>query len=353
MNFAPHQPDTGPDAYLRDAVAGSIRHADDIAQLLLGSPQRWTDALLSEVRAHLSGGLNTVETALGLHLGDSWLARPVEALGPGYCRLAIERHPAILSPILLDHLRLRAAAAIALRMTLSLPADLQDGSVSAEPMLEDEPLSAAMAALALSVDPWLAPHPLDWPMQADIGAEAFCDLVWTASALLVEGLTARMGVEHGAAATLMANAAETIIARHDEQAGPFARAAYVATLARTDEIIERLADHAALRHDLLLLAALGGRRAGMPVEHALALLVDGVDEERAAFAHRLALNDAAFLAMLDALAPVGDGADDDRLPELLDHFRTLTTEDAAAALARWRGPVPLVTKLSRMGARAS
>ncbi|MET0363621.1 MAG: hypothetical protein ABW169_03110, partial [Sphingobium sp.] len=118
MTFAQHQPDSGTDAFFRDAVAGSLRHAGDVSQLLQGGPQRWTDALLSEVRAHLSGCFNAVEVALGLHMSESWLARPVEALGPGYCRMAIERHPAVLSPVLLDHLRLRASAAIALRMNL-------------------------------------------------------------------------------------------------------------------------------------------------------------------------------------------------------------------------------------------
>ncbi|HEX7854080.1 MAG TPA: hypothetical protein VF503_10325 [Sphingobium sp.] len=349
MTEPQHQPGTGPDAYLRDAVAGSMRHAGDVSQLLQGGTQRWTDALLSEVRAHLSGCLNAVEVSIGLHMGDSWLARPVEALGPGYCRLAIERHPAVLSPMLLDHLRLRAAAAMALRMSLAWPSVLEDGEVAPEPSLANGALSEAMTGLRLSVDPWFAAHPLDWPMRADLTAEAFYDLVWAAAALLVEGLTARMGVECGAAMPVLARAAEAIIARHDEQAGPFARAAYVATLARGEGEAALLAEQAALRHDLLLLAALGGTRAAIPLEQAMALLVDGEPEERAALARLLGLSDVAYVALLDALAPIQEAADDSVLPDIAGRYRMLMPDEAVQQLARWRGPAPLVAKLSRMG----
>ncbi|MFT3967619.1 MAG: hypothetical protein QM690_17225 [Sphingobium sp.] len=349
MTLAQHQPDTGPDAYLRDAIVESMRHAGDISQLLRDGPQRWTDALLSEVRAHLSGCLNAVEVALGLQIGDSWLARPVEALGPGYCRLAIERHPAVLSPILLDHLRLRAAAAFVLRMTLAAP--FPPGEPDAPPPLSsrDEALAEALTAYRLSVDPWLASHPLEWPMRADLTAEAYCDLVWSSAALLVEGLTARMGVEHGAAMQIFSRAAEAIVARHDEQAGPFARAAYAAGLVRDAAEKAGLAEEAALSHDLLLLAALGSHDTGIAAEQALALLVDGEDEERAALAHVLGLSDTGFVALLDALAPVAETADDALLPDIVAAYRLLTPDRAMAQLARWRGPVPLVTKLSRMG----
>ncbi|HEX7872149.1 MAG TPA: hypothetical protein VF475_04505 [Sphingobium sp.] len=348
MTFAEHLPDSGPDAHFRDAVAGSLRHAGDVSQLLQGGPQRWTDVLLSEVRAHLSGCFNAVEVAIGLHLGESWLARPVEALGPGYCRLAIERHPAVLSPVLLDHLRLRAAAAIALRMNL-LPAPRGEDEGAPDISLADVVAAEALTALRLSVDPWLTPHPLEWSMRADLAAEAFADLVWAACALLVEGLTARMGVDHGAAMPVLVRAAEAIVARHDEQAGPFARAAFVASIVRGDNDVRDLAEQSAMRHDLLLVAALGAVRAGMPLEQALALLVDGTAEERAALAHLLSLSDEAFVAMLDALAPIGDTGDDSLLPDILAHYRGLTPEEAMRHLGRWRGPAPLIAKLSRMG----
>ncbi|MCE7796947.1 hypothetical protein LWE61_10295 [Sphingobium sufflavum] len=344
-----HPPGTGPDAPLRDAIAGSLRHASDLGQLLMGSQRRWTDALLSETRAHLSGCLNAIELTIGVQMGDNWLARPIEALGPHYCRSAIERHPAALAPLLVDHLRQRAAAALALRMTLMPPALLGEDIASAPSPTLPPALSDAVVALRLSVDPWHVPHPLDRPMRADLAAEPFCDLVWTATALLVEGLAARMGVDGALAAPVLAQAAQTIIARHDEQAGPFARAAYVATLAQGDGDARALAEEAALRHDLLLLAGLGAARTGMALEQALTLLIDGDAEDRAALARTVALDDIGHMALLDALAPIRDQDEDAVLPDLIARYRQLTPVQAAEHLARWRGPAPLVDKLARMG----
>lgn len=344
-----HPPGAGPDAPFRDAIAGSLRHAGDIGQLFPGGQRRWTDALLSETRAHLSGCLNAIELAIGVHMKGHWLARPVEALGPHYCRLAIERHPAALAPMLVDHLRQRAAAALALRMTLMPPA-IPGEDASPPPSAGMAPaIMDAVTALRLSVEPWFNLHPIDRPMRADLAAEPFCDLVWTTTALLIEGLAARMGVDGATAAPLLTRAAAAIIARHDEQTGPFARAAYVAALARTDEPARLLAGEAALRHDLLLLAALGGTRNGIAIEQALTLLIDGDHQDRAALARLLSLDDAAYVALLDALAPMQDLDGDAALPDLLAQYRLLDPAMASERLARWRGPAPLVDKLARMG----
>lgn len=343
-----HQPGTGPDLYLRDAVAGSLRHAGDLGQILLGSQRRWTDALLGETRAHLSGCLNAIELMLGVQMDGNWLARPMEALGPAYCRLAMERHPAALSPMLVDHLRQRAAAALTLRMTL-MPSVLADDPGPAPSASLPQGLADAVTALRLSVDPWFNPHPLDRPMRPDIAAEPFYDLVWTATALLIEGLSARMGVDSTAASPILAQAAQAIVARHDEQAGPFSRAAYVAAIARTDEDVRTLAEEAALRHDLLLIAGLGGARAGMGIDHALTLVIDGDQDDRAALARLLSLSDSAYIALLDGLGPVQDRGDDGDLPDLVARYRLLDPATASDRLARWRGPAPLVDKLARMG----
>lgn len=349
MALPQHKPGTGPDAYLRDTIAGSMRHVDDISQLLQASAQRWTDALLSEVRAHLSGCLNVVEVAIGLQMDGSWLAPSIEALGPGYCRLAIERHPSVLSPVLLDHLRLRAAAAVVLRMGLTAPVFPAAEKEVAEPLGLPPALAEAVSALRLSVDGWFAPHPLDRPMRADLSAEPFCDLIWGATALLVDGLAARMGVNMGTAIPVLARVAEIIIARHDEQASPMARAAYVSTLVRDRELAHILAEQAVMRRDMLLLAAAGSARASIAVEQALALLVDGDIEDRAALMRLLDMGEETYVALLDALAPVRDAIDDDLLPEIAENYRLLTEDEAIYRLSRWRGPAVLVTKLARMG----
>lgn len=343
MTVSLDQPGMGIDAPLRDAVAGVIRHAGDVARLLQGDQPRWTDALLSEVRAHLSGCLNAVELSIGLAIGDNWLARPTEALGPGYCRTAIERHPSLLSPLLLGHLRQRGAAALSLRMAplVLSPAAPEEHS---DPATVD-----ALTALRLSVDPWSMPHPLERPMRADLAAEAYCELVWTAAALLVEGLTSRMGVDPATAGVVIGRAAQSVIARHDEQAGPFSRAAFAATLVQDESEVTRLAGDAALRHDLLLLAALGGKQAGIPLHRALTLLIDGAHEDRAALARLLGLSDAAYVTLLDGLSPVLEAAVDWPIAELMTRYTVLTPTQAAERLARWRGPAPLVDRLAKIG----
>lgn len=334
-------------ACLIGAAGQDLRHANDLVALIDVGQRRWTDALLSETRAHLAGCLNAIELALFLQMGDSWLAKPVEALGPNFCRTAVEHNPATISPLLLGHLRHRAAAALMLRMALGTPAVVIQVAPDA-PESQDRHVGDALAALRLSLDPWYDPHPADRPMRADLPAESLCELVWTAAALLVDGLAVRMGVDCATASPALGRAAQAVIARHDEQSGPFARAAYVAMLLSDNAQADRQAAGAALDHDLLLVAALGGRRCGMTLDLALALLIDGSGEERAAFARTLNLSADAYVALLTGLGPVHDDAPDSVLPELVQHYRQLTPDMASMALARWCGPEPLVDKLARI-----
>lgn len=335
-------------ACLRGAAEEGLRHAGDLAALTDIGERRWTDALLSETRAHLAGCLNAVELAIGLEMGTSWLAKPVEALGPNYCRDAIEQHPGILTPLLLGHLRHRAAAALMLRMALSAPA-VPIQTLPEAPDTADQAVSEALRALRLSLDTWYDPHPVDRPMRADLAAEPLCDLVWTAAALLVDGLAVRMGVDCATASPVVGRAAQAVIARHDEQTGAFARAAFVAAILHDGAEADRQATHAAFHCELLLLAAIGARRSGMTLDLALALLIDGSREERAAFARLLNLSADAYVALLIALGPVRDDAPDSVLLDMADRYPGLTSDTASLALARWRGPEPLVAKLARIG----
>ena len=334
-------------ALMAGAAEEGLRHAADLSALMDIGPRRWTDALLSETRAHLGGCLNAIELALSLQIGDSWLARPVEGLGPNFCRTAVEQSPAIVSPMLVGHLRHRAAAALVLRIALGAPAEAIQTAPQAAAKT-DQYLEDALAALRLSLDPWYDPHPADRPMRADLSAEPFCDLVWTAAALLVDGLSARMGVDCTASSPILGRAAQAVIARHDEQNGPFARAGYVALMLRDDAEADRQAMQAAFEHDLLLVAAIGAQRCGMGLDLALALLIDGGADARAAFARMLNLPVDAYTALLAGLAPVRDDLPDSALPDLIDHYRQLTLDMAVLALARWCGPEPLVAKLARM-----
>lgn len=339
-------PSRAAHACLAGAMEHEFQHACDLFALMDIGPRRWTEALLSETRAHLSGCLNAVELALSLQMGDSWLARPVEALGPNFCRNAVELSPGVLSALLVGHLRQRAAAALVLRMALGTPAvAIQIGPESVA--TTDQRLGDALAALRLSLDPWYGPQPIDRPMRADLPAEPFCDLVWTAAALLVDGLAARMGIDCATTIPALGRAAQAVIARHDEQNGPFARAAYVALILGDDAEVDRQAMHAAFNQNLVLLAAIGARRCRMGLGLALALLIDGDNDARAALARTLNLPADAYAALLTGLGPVRDDMPDAALIDLVPHYRQLTLDHAMQALARWSGPESLIEKLAR------
>lgn len=344
-------PRAAAEASLLAAAGARLRHVGDLAALVDGGRPRWTEALLSEARTHLAGCLNAVQLAILLELGGNWLAKPAEALGADHCRIAVEQNPCILSPLLVGHLRHRAAAALMLRMGLLVPQEARFGPAGGLDTGAPSrgPVDEALAALRLSIDPWFDAHPLDRPMRADLPAEAFCELVWTAAVLLIDGLGRRMGVDAATACPAVQRAAEAVIARHDEQTGPFARASYVATLLPAGGDADRLAGRAALDRNLLLLAALGARRCGMTLDLCLTLLVDGTDEERAALAQIVKLSSEAYVALLTGLAPVGDEALDSRLPDLIARYRAMNPDEASLALVRWRGPEAMVEKLARIG----
>ena len=334
-------------ACANDIVRRSLRHAQDVTALVDLGPQRWSDALASETRVHLAGCLNTVEVAIGLQLGESWLAKPVQALGPNHCSAAIERHPALLSPMLVDHFRQRAAAALVLRMGQAIPATPGPDAPAREPEAPGA-LSDALTMLQLSINPWFTPHPLDMSMRADLSAEPFAELAWIAAALLIDGLTTRMGVEAAAACSAAGRATESVVARHDEQTGPFARAAYVAALSGDSAVSTRLAQEAALQRNLLLLAALGARRCGTSHSLALMLLIDGNAPERVAFAHKLGLGEEAFAALLTSLAPFSLSGADATLADSIAAYREMPRDVADEWLVRWSGPEALVEKLTRI-----
>lgn len=338
-------------ACVSDIVRRSLRHAQDVTALVDLGPHRWSDALASETRVHLAGCLNAVEIAIGLQLGEHWLAKPVQALGPNHCSTALDHHPGLLSPLLVEHFRQRAAAALVLRMGQNMPTDLlldEPASETDSEALLSGALSDALTTLRLSIDPWFAPHPIDLPMRADLAAEPFAELAWTAAALLIDGLVTRMGVEAAAACPAVGRATESVVAHHDEQTGPFARAAYAAALIRDRAVFAGLAEKAVMDRNLLLLGALGARRCGMRPNLALTLLIDGTAPERAAFAHKLGLGEDAFAALLTCLAPISLSGGDMVLVDGIAFYREMSQDAVDDWLVRWSGPEALVEKLARI-----
>jgi hypothetical protein len=359
MTVSIDQPRAEPDsprrafaACLIDTAGEGLHHAGDLATLLDIRRERWTDALLSETRAHLFGCLNAIELSLGIQLAPGWLAKPVEALGPGYCCRVIEYHPGLLTPLLISHLRQRAAAALLLRAAVNpavpILADQNEAADDFPHDRQNRALADALAALRLSCDPWHDAHPVHLPMRTDLPVEPYCDLVWIAAALIVEGLVSQMGVETRTALSSIGHAAEVLIARHDEQAGPFARAGYAVAVIGDRAGIKRLANHAAMNRDLLLLAALGAKTGALSIDLAFTLLMEGKASEQVALAHGLGLSAEALAALLVALAIVRADSSDAMIMNTMSLFRAASPDMAQAALACWQGPEPLVGRLAQI-----
>jgi len=359
MTVSPSQPHQAHAAPHRDAAAcliavmgDSIGHAGDVLALRESGHQRWTDALISETRAHLAGCFNAVQLSIGLHAGAGWLARPIDGLGPDFCRRTIDRFPALLTPSLLHHLRLRAAAALVQRSALSgrLSETGLDGEDDpALPLAVSRALDDSLAVLRLACDPWFDAHPVDQPMRPDLGAEPFCDLVWAATTMLVKGLAGQMGIEEASAIAPLGRVAEAVIAQHDEEAGPFARASQVAMRAETAETQRMLAQRAAMSRDLLLFSALSGRQCGISTELALTLLIEGDATSQASLAHAVGLSVQGFATLIGGMGLVRGDCGDDSLADSVALYRTLAPDDAAARVACWQGPEPLIARLAHTG----
>ncbi len=351
-SFADSGPDTDMAAAIlaAGALADAVRHGEDLVAIAQIGGTRWTDALLSEVRSHIAGCLNTVELAIRLELVGHRVEQALDALGEGICRKALDNALALLSPALVEHFRLRAAAALILRMrhaaspTLDVAA-VGEGEVPTSGPLEGE-VEDALTALALSIDPWHEPHAATRPMRADLPAEAFCELAWVASALLLDALE-RAGADGAAAIRPAVSAVEAVIARHDEQHGPFARAAFAAGLVPDDRSSEVAAD-AVRDRNLLLTGALAARRARLGLDAALTILTDGEDVQRAALARVLGFDDDGFASLLLMLAPLRGGMADISLVERMADYRLLSADRAMAMLARRQGPEALVSRRLRL-----
>lgn len=332
------------------ALTEAVRHGEDLVAIAQIGATRWTDALLSEVRSHIAGCLNTVELAIRVELAGHRVEQALDALGEGICRTALDNALVLLSPALVEHFRLRAAAALVLRMGQAAPslsvfeatgqADAPAGAV-----MEGE-VGDALTALALSIDPWHEPHAASRPMRADLPAEAYCELAWVAAALLLDALE-RAGVDSAAAIGPAVSATEAIIARHDEQHGPFARAAFAAGLVPDGRSAD-LAGGAVIDRNLLLVGALAARKARLGMDAALTILTDGDDGERAALARSLGFDDDAFASLLTMLSPLRGGMDDGLLIERIAGYRQLTHDAALAMLARRHGPEALVSRRLRL-----
>lgn len=331
------------------AVSRARRHAEDAA-LIVGAPSsRWTDALLSEARAQIGGCLNSVELAITLNINVPAVSALVETLGTAYCRHAIEAEPQLLGKGLIEHFRLRAALVLVARNARerAVPPEM-DGEARGA-MLADEPdPDGLLAALNLAEMRWLTQAPPDAPIRADLPADIYADLIWSAAALLVQACERQLGHLSREIIEAISDATERAAARHDEVTGPFALADRFARIARPDER-RRLALLALRERRLLLFAALAARELNVTLVAILAALLDDVPGGRGALLSAMGVDDLSALRTLEALSPLdGHMADDEAITHFIEALRAQTAEQTEAVMARIAGSPPLAERLAML-----
>jgi len=339
-----------PSTRLLRRLSEDVRHSADLAELADFSRHRWSDLLLAETRFHLAGMMNAIELAIGLHILDPRVEAMIGALGPGYCRQAVEHELGLLSPDFLGHLRRRAAVAMLLRQDDAIGGN---ASFAAQPdVTMNELYLNALTALGIAERRWTAPMLLDSPMRPDLPAEHYHDLAWTVAALLIQACERQLSATDPAVVKAIAQATEKLIARHDEGQGGVALAQRCArSLSREARL--SLAQAALVDARLLLFAALAECETGLPLEYVIDSLIDDSDEGRHAVLRLMRIDDAVAFRTADVLAPLtgmaagGDAA----LATFLEDYRLFDAAHAETWLARMASPRPLADKLALMGRR--
>lgn len=332
-------------ARLARRLTDEIRHSADLALFADAAPTRWTDALLAETRFHLAGTMNAVEMAIRLEVSEGDIEVRLAGLPQPWCGPALERQVDLLTPELLAHYRLRGALSAVQRARADTAGSgIPDGLVVAG---GEGPFSQALAALALAEQRWSGPMLFDAPLRPDLPAEIFCDLAWTAAALLITGLSRSPTPGDRDAMPAIVQAVERIIARHDEGGGPFALAQRCARALSGPER-QRIAPLALAERRLLLFCALVEGETALPIEAALGALIDGGDTARRAILRLMGLDEAIAVQLFEMLAPLTGGAagQDIALLQFVEEYRQTSPQAAETWLGRMRMPSALAAKLA-------
>lgn len=322
-----------------------LRHRADLALFSDSTPSRWTDALLAETRFHLAGTMNAVEMAIRLEVDDHDVDARLARLGQPYCGPALEKQVDLLSPELLNHFRLRGALSVVQRDRPDPALTGHAGDLLANS--GEGPFAQALAALALAEQRWGGPLLLDTPLRPDLPAEYFCDLAWTAAALLIRGLGHVTPAIDSATMRAVVEAVERVIARHDEGSGPFALAQRCARALSGEERL-RLAPMALSERRLLLFSALVEAETALAIDQVLGALIDGGDQARHAILKLMEIDEALAVHVFEMLAPLtaGVGERDLALAQFLERYRVFDQPHVEAWLSHMLVPPALVAKLS-------
>ena len=163
-----------------------VGHAIDLAFFFPNEGRERHDALMAETRRHLGACVTGIERSLRFVLEQqpevaAFLGHRMGAI----CWPTICAQPTLLGPALLAHMQMRAGVTLLLRQ-LGQPDDRLD-EAEAEIILptNDAAVTEALAALAAAEGRWVAVGAEDEPMQPDLPAEHYADLMWTAAACLM------------------------------------------------------------------------------------------------------------------------------------------------------------------------
>lgn len=257
-------------------AAVPLGHAIDLASYFPLGREEATDALVVETRRHLGGCLLGIETALQLATGEA--GEDFSGLSAPVCWSMVNVRPTLVSPHLLGHMRMRAGTALILRDNGGPDGD--EGAVADDLFAHENARDAEAAALLAMAEGRWAMAGGEWqPMRADLPAEYFAELLWTAVACLS---FAAEGVAGHGAFERFERAGHVVLARHDEAANPLACADRLVRQMGADADRPDLPGAALAQRRFLLFVALTARRLTLESERLLALLLTGKVEEIAA-----------------------------------------------------------------------
>nr|WP_242123124.1 DUF2336 domain-containing protein [Sphingobium sp. Sx8-8] len=346
--IGPTMADSWPMAQvMADMSAVPVGHAIDLAFFFPDGGRDRHDALITETRRHLGGCMTAIEIGLRLALEERPQVAAALAQWPQpVCWPTLCAQPTLLGPALLAHMQMRGGVSLMLRQFGRPDGDHGE----AEPIFpsDDAVVGEAVAALALAEGRWLMTGAEDQPMQADLPAGHFAELLWTATACLA-ALVQRSGlVEAEAVLPLFEAAGQAMLARHDEAAGPIAAADRLVRIMGERGDAPELLGAALGQRQFLLFVALAGRRLRMESAQIADILVMGPVAQVAALCRALGGSDSDYRQLLLALRPVRPSLSDAMLLGEATRYQELTVERADAAVGAMRAPAPLRAKLDHL-----
>jgi hypothetical protein len=325
-------------------------HAVALARYFPVAGDETTDALVAETRRHVAGCLLSIETGLRVSLEtEPALARLLATAPEPLCWPMLCARPDLISPELLVHMRLRAGVSLILRDPGAAGGDGHDvAPVDAIP--DDPAVHEAETLLALAQGRWAAAGGEQMPLRPDLPAEHFADLLWSAVAALAFALQARGFIDGRTVVERCVMAGQAMLDRHDEAAGPMALAARLARIMGARADAPDALGRALGQRQILLFAALAGRRARMTPGTVLSVLLQGAPGLIAKLCAAVGGSGVDLRHLLLLLGVVRPGFSDAMIVAEAERYEALEDEDVAPIMALLRAPDALRSRLALLQA---